>query len=648
MPGQLPLTEPRPTPPENPQPASRRALSPILAPPPRRFGTGLTNPQPSPLTPITQRSITFGEFVEMPEQSNPGRPISPSLAARVSSHLNPSPGNPFTSENIASNTGVPPLFAPRVKQEAFSGRLPAPEETRAPEIRHLPTVPEETNQFSRVFQHAIASKPQSDSASRSPPVSRSRSQTFSPDPLSRYNEHTTNNNPIPYQQSPRLAGPSQHKEVDPESDDEREDWEPERPVVIPQAPPQPLGKPVIDATRVHEYLIKEVILEIPTCLSTTTFARDGPDGFGSIAGRYYNVLKRAEEGLGRRLPSGGQLVNPAARHFFKAEYDMLDEILTHVQKYVDPKTGTSGYRISVERWKHLAARMYEVKNSCEDALHISGEGNVEVPRWGPTGRMSDIWSINDFEILSVAFRAEIEQFFTTVTRAVTITAEANEQRSLKSDTPEPKQNISLLDDPRTLVMKKLQARPPGCTFLGAKATEVSARFSNAERSSPLIVDSRSDITLISAKFLASIYPTPKLRTGQKIELVQVTGRTTINGFVVLTLTFDTDKGPIQLEVEAYVVKGMNAGFILGNDFSDQYSLSIIRNQGTTRLQFGDTGRSIKVSNTITDSFETKDENGNVFRVNAKGKRDPVKAKLSERRKARVVRRKEKEALAMCQ
>ncbi|KAF6742057.1 hypothetical protein DFP72DRAFT_861131 [Ephemerocybe angulata] len=309
--GQLPLSEPRLTPPLIPP-----SISTLPHNPSRRYGTGLTNSQPSPLTPITQRSITFGEFVEMPDQD-------------------PNRRNPFdnTESTEQRGTRIPPLFAPRIKPENVTTRLPA--------------IPELTT------------------------------------------------------------------------------------------PPQQLGYPIIDATGVKEYLVQEVILEIPTCLSSTTFARGGPDGFGSVAGRYYNVLKRAEEGLNWTLPSGAQLINPEARHFFKAEYQMLDEVLTHVHKYVDEGRGT-GYRINIERWKPLAARMFEVKNSCKEALLASGEGIIELPKWGRTGRMTDVWSINDFEILSVAFRAEVEQFFSTVTRAVTAMAKVQEEyngsRSSQSET----------------------------------------------------------------------------------------------------------------------------------------------------------------------------------------------------------------------
>ena len=57
-------------------------------------------------------------------------------------------------------------------------------------------------------------------------------------------------------------------------------------------------------------------------------------------------------------------------------------------------------------------------------------------------------------------------------------------------------------------------------------------------------------------------------------LVQVTGKASISGYVELDLYFHTKEGPVKIKVKAYVVKGMTTPLILGNDFVDQYSLSV--------------------------------------------------------------------------
>ena len=61
-----------------------------------------------------------------------------------------------------------------------------------------------------------------------------------------------------------------------------------------------------------------------------------------------------------------------------------------------------------------------------------------------------------------------------------------------------------------------------------------------------------------------------------------------------------------------MVKGMSAEFILGNDFSDQYSISIVRDEGESSLIFGKSGRSVVVHNSLTMPF--LDEDGHTFKV----------------------------------
>ena len=97
----------------------------------------------------------------------------------------------------------------------------------------------------------------------------------------------------------------------------------------------------------------------------------------------------------------------------------------------------------------------------------------------------------------------------------------------------------------------------------------------------LIADSGSDITLISQGALNQMENSPKIRTGQKVNLVQVAGSSKIPGYVNLPIIFETDSGPVQIDVEAYMVKGMTTPVILGNDFADQFSISIV-----SRIDFG--------------------------------------------------------------
>lgn len=162
-------------------------------------------------------------------------------------------------------------------------------------------------------------------------------------------------------------------------------------------------------------------------------------------------------------------------------------------------------------------------------------------------------------------------------------------------------------------LKQHMARPPGCAFLGAKAVEANGFVGEQnEKKMCIIMDSGSDITLISLKVLESLNKKFRIKQGQKINLIQVTGNCTISGYIDLDIFFQTEQGPVKLRVEAYVVKGMSTPFIFGNDFADQYSISIVRTEGSTKIVFGDSGRSIPVTNSVGNPLTTED--GHTFKV----------------------------------
>ena len=116
----------------------------------------------------------------------------------------------------------------------------------------------------------------------------------------------------------------------------------------------------------------------------------------------------------------------------------------------------------------------------------------------------------------------------------------------------------------------------GCSFLGAQATQVMATINSLESNlTKVIVNSGSDITLISFKLLLKMQNPLKIRQGQRINLVQVTRNAFISGYVEVDLYFHTPDDPVKLNDKAYVVKGMTSQFILGNDFADQYLISVI-------------------------------------------------------------------------
>ena len=184
---------------------------------------------------------------------------------------------------------------------------------------------------------------------------------------------------------------------------------------------------------------------------------------------------------------------------------------------------------------------------------------------------------------------------------------------------------------KLLILPKLMERPKGCSFIGSKPLIVTAALGQIQGpKTKVIINSGSDITLVSQKAISKMPAPPKEHIGKKVTLSQVTAKTSIQSYVDLPLFFETNEGPVQINVEAYVVKGMTTPLIMGNDFTDQYSLSIERKGGESNLQFADSGRTLKLNNSTSDLHLPKEVK--TFLATIKKKRHLMRNK--ERKKAK--------------
>jgi hypothetical protein len=184
------------------------------------------------------------------------------------------------------------------------------------------------------------------------------------------------------------------------------------------------------------------------------------------------------------------------------------------------------------------------------------------------------------------------------------------------------------------------SRPPGCAFLGPKAVTILGNLMSWNRNlTPVVVDSGSDITLISKDWYRKLELPPKVKSGQRVKLVQVTGSVTIDGFVTIPCYFNTSGGVVLMELEAYVVKGMSTPFILGNDFSDQYNVSILRDEGETTVRLGDPKYLIRAESSTSVSLV--DQEGSSFTVTRSKADEQKQAKQRVHRAHQRQRRAEK-------
>ena len=142
------------------------------------------------------------------------------------------------------------------------------------------------------------------------------------------------------------------------------------------------------------------------------------------------------------------------------------------------------------------------------------------------------------------------------------------------------------------------SRPPGTNFLGVQNTKVKANVVDYHGlEANILMDTGSDITLISEDFYKTIPERPRRIKGRKVELTQAVGDLTVDSFTILPLYFKTNQGTVELEVEAYIMPKMKRPIIIGNDYQDQFNISVVREEkGGTKVKFGESGHEMPAYN----------------------------------------------------
>ncbi|KAJ7091836.1 hypothetical protein C8R44DRAFT_546620, partial [Mycena epipterygia] len=164
----------------------------------------------------------------------------------------------------------------------------------------------------------------------------------------------------------------------------------------------------------------------------------------------------------------------------------------------------------------------------------------------------------------------------------------------------------------------------------------------------LRLDSGADISLISEEFHSSLKKPPRIHQGHHMSLSQLTDvGTVIKGYTKLKIFMkSTNDELLEMEAEAYVVKGMSVPILLGEDFQLTYEIGVTRNiESGTKILFH--GQSYKVA----ASGVTPQVDANAMRALATGltvhSSKMMKAKEHRRRKTqrqRKERRWEREEL----
>jgi hypothetical protein len=138
--------------------------------------------------------------------------------------------------------------------------------------------------------------------------------------------------------------------------------------------------------------------------------------------------------------------------------------------------------------------------------------------------------------------------------------------------------------------QRIWERPAGHAVQGVDAFKVLCHVNSLNEPAVAVIgDSGAAPTLISHKFLQSLQASkPKPRTGSKLKLIQLTGSAGCSEYVKLDLYFRSQLGPVCLKgVEAYVVKGMEANLLIGEDTQLAWQLHTIRPDGKRHWKVGD-------------------------------------------------------------
>ncbi|KAJ7053159.1 hypothetical protein C8F01DRAFT_1260816 [Mycena amicta] len=105
---------------------------------------------------------------------------------------------------------------------------------------------------------------------------------------------------------------------------------------------------------------------------------------------------------------------PATRRMFRTiftrELDILDDILftaEHRARKVEPLIG---YRVQGKTYQLLLLALSSFKITAEDSFRAAGQTPPSLPSWGHDDDIEDYYSLNDYEILGVCFRVEVENY----------------------------------------------------------------------------------------------------------------------------------------------------------------------------------------------------------------------------------------------
>ncbi|EJD47404.1 hypothetical protein AURDEDRAFT_62317, partial [Auricularia subglabra TFB-10046 SS5] len=135
--------------------------------------------------------------------------------------------------------------------------------------------------------------------------------------------------------------------------------------------------------------------------------------------------------------------------------------------------------------------------------------------------------------------------------------------------------------------------PPGLSSVGMKVLSVKGRLGQPDETIIILrLDSGASISLVAESYLKRMRHPPKIHSGLKISLAQLTDKSPkIKGYVHMPVRIQAEDGTILVfDAELYVVPDMTVEVLLGEDFQLNNELSVLRSvELGTHVKVGETG-----------------------------------------------------------
>ncbi|EJD41532.1 hypothetical protein AURDEDRAFT_37769, partial [Auricularia subglabra TFB-10046 SS5] len=159
--------------------------------------------------------------------------------------------------------------------------------------------------------------------------------------------------------------------------------------------------------------------------------------------------------------------------------------------------------------------------------------------------------------------------------------------------------------PREIEVIPRRTAPSGMQSVGVGVLTVKGKIGSAlENDVPLRMDSGANLSLGSDSLLTTMKDPPKLKTGLKINIAQLTDQSPrVKGYVTVPIRIPAEDGTVLVfNTELYIVPGMTVPVLLGEDFQQKYELSVLRNAELgTKVRVGETSLAFPASASQDDS-----------------------------------------------